>query len=118
MTGIILKIIFCPIAVAAVSFVLPTHIYYPSFYYPLFVGLVIALVGHAMEIMLLQSETVWLSTMLDIGAAALITYFSQYLLDGSYVTFWGAFITALVVGATEHLQHSYLVSSGKTRKGD
>lgn len=108
MTGIFMKIIFCPIAVAAVSFLLPNHIYYPVFYYPLFVGLIIALVGHAMELMLLQPGTVWLSTLLDIGAATLITYFSQYLLGGSYVTFLGSLITGLVVGATEHLQHSYL----------
>lgn len=110
MTSLIMKVIFCPIAVAAVSFLFPNHVFYPSFIYPLVVGFVITLAGYAMEVMLLRPGTVLLSTILDIGASALITYYSQSFINGSYVTLFGALLTAAAIGAIEHVQHNYLVS--------
>jgi Protein of unknown function (DUF2512). len=118
MTGLLLKIILCPVAVSSVAYLLSNHVYYPSFIYPVGIGLLIAIMGHTIEVVLLQQGSVWLSTIIDMMAVALLSYFSQFIIHGSYVTFGGAFITALVIGISEHLQHTYLVADGKAKKGD
>lgn len=114
MTGLILKLILCPLGIMALSWTMPAQLHYPSMYYAAVTGLAIALVGHTMELLLLHRKTVWISTFLDFGAAALITYASQYLINEAYITYTGASVTGAVFAFAEHFQHLFLVSTGKT----
>lgn len=113
MTGLIFKLIAMPIGILALSWAMPIHLFYPSMYYAIATGLVLALAGHGMELLFLHRRTVWVSTIIDFGAATFITYFSQYVINGTYVTYIGAVATGLVVAIVEHILHVYLVSTGK-----
>jgi uncharacterized membrane protein YvlD (DUF360 family) len=115
MTGLFVKIIMCPLVVALASYLLP-NVNYASFYQPILVGLILAFAAHMMEVFLLRKETIIVSDIADIIAAALIVYFVSLFLPGAQVTFIGATITAIILGVTEIPQHRWLVRSGRTKK--
>lgn len=113
MTGMIMKLIICPITLIALSMLMPAHINYPNILYPILIGVLIAIAGFGMEVMFLKHGTVWASTFLDFLGAGLITYISQYAVIGAYISYWGAAITGLVVAVIEHFMHIHLINSGK-----
>jgi cation transport ATPase len=82
------------------------------------VGVVIALVGHTMEVLLLRTTTVTISTVLDLLASFAIVYLSKFFFSGARITFWGALLTAFLIAAGEYVQHQYLTRTHKTRKSD
>ncbi|MGI6092065.1 MAG: DUF2512 family protein [Veillonellaceae bacterium] len=112
MTGLLMKIIVCPIVLVALSLIIPSHVDYPNIIFPILIGTLIAVVGFGMEVMFLSHGTVWPSTILDFLATTLIVYFSQNAAAAD-ITFLGAIIAGLLVGATEHFMHIHLVNSGK-----
>lgn len=113
MTGLLFKLIVMPLGILALSWAMPIHLYYPNMYYAIATGLVLALAGHGMELLFLQKNNVWASTVIDFGAATFIAYFSQYVINGAYVTYIGAITTGIIVAIVEHVLHVYLVSMGK-----
>lgn len=112
MTGLVMKIIVCPVVVYLAS-LWSAQVNYASVYQPLVVGLVLALTGHVMESQLLNQKTVWITTGLDFIAATVLLYLSGIVFVGASVTFMGALITGLVLAVTELIQHYYLVGTEK-----
>lgn len=115
MTGLIIKLIVCPLIVGFASVLLP-NVHYVNFIQPIIVGLVLAIAAHLMEVFLLREKTLTFSTVLDFAAAILIVYFVSMFLPGAEVTFFGAVITGFMLTLSEIPQHSYLVRSGKAKK--
>lgn len=115
MTGFIVKIFMCPIIVI-ISAYLFANVNYPAIYQPIIVGLVLAVVGHMMELMLLRRGTFWVSTIADFVASTLIVYFVSLLFAGTYVSFLGAVLTAVLLSISEYFQHLWLLGSGRTQK--
>lgn len=113
MRGLFLKLIVTPIGLLALSGIFPSQIHYPHTALLVLLGLVIAFVGHGMEVLLLRRHTIWLSTFLDFAAVALIMYFSQFLMQGAYITVFGILATGLVIASIEHFQHIYFVTVRK-----
>ncbi|SEN00589.1 DUF2512 family protein [Lihuaxuella thermophila] len=116
MAGFIIKLIVCPVVVLLSSFLF-REVYYPSFYHPVIVGIVLAIAAHAMEIVFLRRGTFWLSNLMDFIAATAIVYISSYFFPGSRVTWVGATLTAFLLAVTEYFQHLWLLRTGKTDKG-
>jgi hypothetical protein len=115
LTSLILKIFACPIAVIVAMYLFP-GVDYGSLWQAIVVGIVLALVGVAMEYFLLRRGTLWLSVAADFAVSVLIVYFlSNFLVDTS-VTFLGAILIGLLLGIIEYITHRYLISSGKTQK--
>lgn len=110
-----MKIIICP-AVLWISSVLFPQVYYPYWYQIVIVGIVLALAGHMMEVLMLKEGTLWSSTIMDFIAATIIVYFASFFFVGARVTFTGALITAVLLVFTEYFQHFWLIRSGKTKK--
>ncbi|GAA0729567.1 hypothetical protein GCM10008905_29690 [Clostridium malenominatum] len=117
MTGLLIKLIVCPLAII-VSDYLFASVNYLTIYQQIGVGLVLALSSHFMEILFLQRGSFWISNTLDFIAAFLIVYFSQYVLRGSYIEYIGAIYTSLVLTAIELVHHLYLIRSYKSEKVD
>ncbi|MGC4379376.1 DUF2512 family protein [Fictibacillus sp. Mic-4] len=115
MTGLLIKIFVCPTILIIASFILP-NVHYSSAYQAAIVGLVLALVGHMMEVMLLREDTLVLSAVLDFFASTLIVYFVSAWLPNTTVTFPGAILTAVLLTIAEIPLHRYLVRSGQARK--
>ncbi|MDY0405742.1 DUF2512 family protein [Virgibacillus sp. 179-BFC.A HS] len=115
MAGFIVKIIICPIAILFASWILP-NVNFSSWYQPIILGVVIALVGYFMEVLMLRRDTNWLATLLDFLVASAIVYFGSLIFINSYVSFWGAVFTGLIVAITEVFQHYWLLRSD--RAGD
>lgn len=115
MLGFIMKIILMPVVVALSDYFL-ANVNYGSLYQAVMVGIIIAVIGQLMEVMLLRRGTVWTSTVLDFAAAYAVVYFSQYFFPGSSVTLVGAFMVAVVIGLTEYLMHRWLVNTGRAEK--
>ncbi|WP_246050043.1 DUF2512 family protein [Aquibacillus sediminis] len=105
--NLIAKLIICPIAVVIAWFLFPIDFAY--FYQPIILGVVLAIVGRVMERMLLRRETMTLALIADFVAAAALVYFITPFFVGGEVTFWGAVLTALLIGLTEIPQHRALV---------
>jgi hypothetical protein len=115
LAGLLLKLIVCPVVVI-LSDALFTEVFYPSLFQSISVGLLLALVGHYMEMWLLKRGTLWMSTLIDLLGAWAIVYFSAYLLPGARITLLGAVFTAILLDVTEYLQHVWLIRSGRTEK--
>jgi hypothetical protein len=114
MTGLILKLILMPLTIVAADYLLP-GLTFSSIYQPIVVGLIIAAIGHAMEIAFLKNGTIWINNFLDFVAAAAVLYFSPTFLSGVTVTLGAAMIVALFIGLVEYFQHMYFVKSGKAQ---
>jgi uncharacterized membrane protein YeaQ/YmgE (transglycosylase-associated protein family) len=115
MTGLIIKLIVCPITVILASYIFP-NVEYANLWQPIIVGLILAVSAHMMEVFLLKEGTFLTSTLMDFGAATLIVYFVSLFLVGTEVTFFGALLTGVLLTITEIFQHRYLIQSGRTRK--
>ncbi|MFD2760819.1 phage holin family protein [Lentibacillus juripiscarius] len=115
MTGLIVKLLVCPIGLYAASWLFP-NVDFGYWYQPIILGVVLAFVGYFMEKMMLREETNWLSVGLDFVVTALIVYFGSMLLADTAVTFWGAVLTGALLGITEIFQHNWLLSSDRVKK--
>lgn len=116
MASLLLKIVVCPLAVIAAAFLFP-NVIFGVWYQPIIVGLVLAAAGTMMEYMiLLKRGTLWMSTLLDFAAAVIIVYYISNMFTGALVTFFGAVLTAIIVGLTEHFTHIWLIRTGRTIK--
>ncbi|WP_019120606.1 DUF2512 family protein [Brevibacillus massiliensis] len=115
MSGFVVKLVVALITVFLADIVLP-GMYYPSMYQDVLVGLLFAVVGYVTEVMILRRDTIWLSTAMDFVIGALLIYLSQFVFIGARVTLAAALITALAIGVLEHLQHIWLVQTGRVEK--
>ncbi|MDL4839751.1 DUF2512 family protein [Aquibacillus rhizosphaerae] len=107
MSNLITKLIVCPIGVIIAWFIFPIEFAY--FYQPIILGAVLAIVGRMMEKIILRKETMTLALIADFLATAVIVYFVTPFFVGGQVNFWGAVLTALLLGVTEIPQHRALV---------
>ncbi|WP_200411883.1 DUF2512 family protein [Virgibacillus salexigens] len=115
MIALIIKLIVCPTMVVFSDLIFP-NVNYSAFHQPIIVGITLAVIGHAMEALLLTKNTFWLSLVLDFIAAILIVYFVSLFFQNTIVTFFGAFLTALVLGVTEIVHHRWLLQSDRIQK--
>jgi uncharacterized membrane protein YvlD (DUF360 family) len=105
---LLLKILIAAVIVLVSDFLI-ANVFYPSFYQPILVGIVLAAVGYMMEKALLRRGTVWVTTGLDIVASAILLYISVYFFPGSRITLDGALLTALFLGIAEYFYHHWLI---------
>jgi uncharacterized membrane protein YvlD (DUF360 family) len=115
MTSLILKIFICPLSLMLSDWLF-TSVNFSTYSQAIVIGLILAVVGTAMEYLLLRRDTVVLSTIMDFVATLLIVYFVSQWYQGANVTFWGAVLVALVVGVIEYFTHLWLVRNDKTQK--
>jgi hypothetical protein len=113
--GLILKILICP-AVVYLTDVATIDVNFASANQAVLLGLVLAVAGQVMELVLLKRGTLWFSTLVDFLAFIFIVYVGSWFLPGSYVTFVGALLTASFLAITEYLQHAWLIRTGRTKK--
>lgn len=115
MTGFIMKIILMPLVVAICSGIFG-NVDYVSWYQPIVVGLVLAVIGQLLEVMMLRRSTTFITDIIDFIAATLIVYYVSQYLNGAFVTFWGAVLTALIITLIEIPVHRWLVRSSRAEK--
>jgi hypothetical protein len=113
--SLLLKIFTCPIALIIAMYLFP-GVDYTSIWQPIVVGLVLAVVGVAMEYFILKRGALWLSVAADFVTSVLIVYFLSNLLWNASVTFLGAVLIGLLLGVIEYFTHRYLISSGQAQK--
>jgi hypothetical protein len=115
MISLLIKIFVCPIGVIVSDWLFP-NVDFAAYYQAILVGLVLAAAGTTMEYMFLKRGTLWTSTLIDFAASVLIVYFISNLFAGTVVTFFGAILTAILLTATEHVTHLWLIRSGRVQK--
>lgn len=115
MTSLWIKLIACPALVILSMFLFDT-VDFATIFQPVFVGIMLALLGVSMEYVLLKRETFWLSIIADFAASILIVFFISNLFTTAEVTWVGAVLTAVLLAAAEFFVHRYLLKSGKTKK--
>jgi len=115
MTGLIVKLIVCPIGIIFASWIFP-NVNFAYWYQPIILGVVLAFVGYFMEVLMLREETNWLSTLIDFIVATAIVYFGAMLFVNTAVTLWGAVLTGALIAVTEIFQHYWLLGSGRAGK--
>lgn len=115
MIGLIMKLIVCPVILLLSNYILGLQY---TLAQSLYVGFIIAIVGHMMEVLILKSGTLWISTISDFIVAFAIIYLSQFLLRNVAVTLLGALLIALILTVVEYFEHLFLIRAGKTKKGD
>ncbi|MEC5422516.1 hypothetical protein QGM71_03290 [Virgibacillus sp. C22-A2] len=115
MTGLVVKLIVTPIGIILASWIFP-NVNFAYWFQPIVLGVSLAFIGVALEMALLRENTIWLSTLLDFIASAVIIYLGALYLFDTYVTFWGAVLTGALLAVTEIFQHYWLVNSKRVQK--
>ncbi|MBS4197228.1 DUF2512 family protein [Lederbergia citri] len=115
MLNLIMKLIVCPIVVIIAANFL-TNVHFERVYQPIILGFTLAVVGHLMELAILNKGTFWISNTVDFIVSAAAIYFISYFFVGAYVTFGGALITAALLTVVEFFVHLWLIRSGRARK--
>ncbi|HYF75320.1 MAG TPA: DUF2512 family protein [Candidatus Nitrosocosmicus sp.] len=115
MTGLIMKVIMCPLTLIISDLLFP-QVDYRNYYQAVIVGLMLAFAAHFIELLILKRGTVWFSLAVDVLTATLLVYSISNLFYGARITFTGAVYAAILIGTTEYVQHIYLTHSGKTKK--
>lgn len=115
MSSLLMKIIMCPVAVIIASFLFP-NVDYLNIWQPIIVGLILAVAGVLMEYMILKRGTLWISTFADAVVSLVIVYFVSNWFPGAEVTFFGALLTAVLLGIIEYFTHLWLIQSGRAKK--
>lgn len=110
MAGLFVKLIVSPIALLIAS-ILFRDVYYPSWYQPILIGLILAVAGHLMEVYLLKETTFWFMFILDFFTAAFIIYISSFFFMAAQITWTGAFLSAFLFAITEYVQHRWLIQT-------
>jgi len=115
MTGLIIKLFASPIMIGLAAFLLP-NVNYTSVIQPIVVGIIVAVAGHLLEVLLLKEDTISISTVLDFISATLIVFIVSRFFFNAEVTFYGALLTGILIALSEIPQHIYLVKSGRTQE--
>jgi uncharacterized membrane protein YvlD (DUF360 family) len=115
MANFLMKVIAIPILLMICAWLLP-NVDYGAWYQPIVIGVLLAILGVMMEYLLLRKDTAWISTLADFIVNLLVIYYISNLYDGADVTFFGAFLTAVVLGIVEHVVHLWLIRSGRAEK--
>lgn len=113
MAGLFIKLIVCPILILISAFLF-RDVYYPAFYQPLLVGLVLAVISHMTEVYILMSKTFWMTLALDLIIASLVVYISAFFFPNSHITWIGAFLTGFLLTIPEYFQHHWLIPKRNT----
>ena len=114
MTGLIIKLIACPLAVEAEAEFQP-NVNYLSLYQPVAVGALIAVAGQLAENLLLRGSLL-INLLVDFFVAMVAVYCSQFFFPDTYVTWGGASITAYLVALAEGLSHLFRLEAWHTGK--
>lgn len=108
MAQLLLKLLVCPLILWLVD-IFSQDVNYQAAYQPIMAGVFLAVIDRIMEYFLLNQVlfrlSVWINNGADFLMAILVVYTSQFLFPGSGVTFFGAFVAALILTITEHMQH-------------
>lgn len=115
MTSLLFKLITFPIGVLLASWLFG-NVDYASFYQPLVVGLIAAVVGVLMEYVILRKGTLWLSLFADVIVGWVLIYVVSLMFEGARVTIWGALLTSILVGVIEYFIHTYLLKHDLAKK--
>ena len=115
MTGLVVKLIVCPIGIILASWIFP-NVNFANWFQPIILGIVLAFIGHFMEVAMLRENTNWISTLIDFIVSSVVVYFGALFFAGAVVTFWGAVLTGALLAVTEIFQHYWLLGSGRAGK--
>lgn len=107
MVGLLTRLIVCQSVVFLSSAMFAGNVYYTSLYQIIGVGIVLAVAGYIMEVWLLGKINYWLITGMDLIAAAVIVYLSNFVFTGALITSLGALLTAFLLAITELIQLGY-----------
>lgn len=109
MVGLLIKLMVCPILILISAFLFQ-DVYYPAFYQPLFVGLVLAVISHMIEVYVLMGKTFWMTLALDFLLASLLVFVSAFFFPNAHVTWIGAALTGFLLTIPEYFQHHWLTN--------
>lgn len=115
MTGLWMKLLSCP-AFLLLTDGITDQVYFSSWLQAVMLGVILAVVGHFMEVLLLQPGRLWMVTILDFFATAALVYVGQLFLPGTYISVIGALLIASFLAIVEYYLHRWLIYKGKTEK--
>lgn len=111
MFALMMKLILTPIGLWLCDQMLG-DVNYPYATTVVVAGLLLAVVGYAVEWLMLRRGTLWLTTVADWGLSAAFIYASQFVITGAYVSVTGALLSGGILAIVEYFLHRYEISRG------
>ncbi|GAA4711650.1 hypothetical protein [Brevibacillus fulvus] len=108
MSGLVLKLIIVPALVLFLDFLIGP-VFYPAFVQTILIGIMLAVVGHFVEILFLRPGRLWATTIVDVMLYTALLMLSPFAFDGARVTLDGALLLASLLGIAEYLYHQWIV---------
>ncbi|WP_274362275.1 DUF2512 family protein [Paenibacillus thermotolerans] len=107
----LMKLVITPIGLWLCDQML-RDVHYPYATSIVLAGLLLAVVGYALEWLMLRRGTLWLTTVADWALSAAFIYASQYVIAGAYASVTGALLSGGILAIVEYFMHRYEISSG------
>lgn len=108
-TNFILKLVLAPVIVILCDLLSPYQINYASVYEAILIGLAIAIVGFAVEWLMLRRGTLWITTISDFVFTLCIVFFGSMVFNDARVSTAGALIISLIFGIMEYFIHLWVL---------
>lgn len=102
MWNVITKIIAHPLGLYILAVLLP-NVNYVSTYEIITVGIVLAAVAYAFDVLFIHSVNYTTNAIIKAVIIGLLVWLSQFVFVGSFVSGWGAIITGIVLGIAEYI---------------
>lgn len=101
MRNAITKVIAYPIGLYVLAILMP-NVNYVSIYEIITVGVVLAAVTYAFDVLFLKSISFTTNAIIKAIVIGLIVWLSQFVFVGAFVSMWGAVGTGIVLGIMEY----------------
>lgn len=115
MTGLWIKLVSCT-AFVFLTDAITDHVDFTGWFQAVVMGVILAIIGHLMEVLLLRPGRLWTMTILDFFATAALAYIGQWFLPGTFITVIGALLLSSFLTIVEYYLHRWLIYHGKTEK--
>lgn len=115
MTGLWIKLVCCT-GFVFLTDAITDQVDFSGWFQAVTMGVILAIAGHLMEVLLLRPGRLWMMTILDFFTTAALVYIGQWFLPGAFITIIGALLIASFLTIIEYYLHRWLIYNGKTEK--
>ncbi|WP_163540021.1 DUF2512 family protein [Gracilibacillus sp. YIM 98692] len=115
MISFVVKLITVPL-VLFIAMYASNQVNYTAVWQPIIISLLLIGTGLAMEYLILNKETLWISVALDFITSLAVIYIVSNLFAFASVSFIGALTLSIILGICEYILHRFLIQSNNVKK--
>ncbi|MDN4522868.1 DUF2512 family protein [Fictibacillus fluitans] len=110
MISLIIKLIAIPVVLIVSAFFFP-GVHFEDYWQIAVVAITLAVLGVPLEYFVLRKGAFWLSVLIDVLVSWILVYYASNFQWEASMTWYGAFLTSLLLGVLEYVTHRFLLET-------